>query len=148
VKTVGVIAGVVMFAAVALPQDNEQRAKLSGAWELQDAANGQDSRGWSFEPTGDSIHVVHTLGGRTVADFECNTVGKECEIKESGHKAKVALWYSGPKLIELETKGSDVLKRRFAVQGDAMEMEKIPVVPTGSAETLKFKRGQMAARSN
>lgn len=147
-KIIGIFAGMVFFAAIALPQDREQRTKLIGAWELQTPANGDGTRGWSFDAKGDTIHVVHTLGGHTVADFECNTLGKECEVKGAGHKTKVTLWYSGSKLVELESKGSEVMKRRFAVQGDDMEMEEIPVVPAGKAETLKFKRAQMAARVN
>jgi hypothetical protein len=41
-----------------------------------------------------------------------------------------------------------VVKRRFKIlpQGDMMEMEVIPIVPSGKTETLQFKRGQLAAR--
>ena len=71
-------------------------------------------------------------------------MGRECEIKDSGRQAKVSMWFSGPKLVELETKGSEVVKRRFALsgQGDTMELEVIPIVPVGRSETKLLKRIQ------
>jgi hypothetical protein len=45
-------------------------------------------------------------------------------------------------LVEMETAGSQVVKRRFTVtgDGDTMELETIPLVPSGSSETTHFKR--------
>jgi hypothetical protein len=142
-----VIAGVLVFAGAAVADDQEQRAKLRGSWVLQDASS-SEAHAWTFDDKGDDIHLVHAVNGHTVADFECNTAGKECAVKESGHKAKVSMWYSGDKLVELETRGTDVMKRRFSVSGDTMEMEEIPVVPVGKSETLKFKRVQVSAGAN
>jgi hypothetical protein len=54
----------------------------------------------------------------------------------------VSVWFSGPKLVELETKGSEVIKRRFQVagQGDTMQLEVISIVPDGRTETKMLKR--------
>ncbi len=52
------------------------------------------------------------------------------------------MWFNGAKLVELETRGNQVVKRRFTVtgDGDSMELETIPLVPAGSGETTHFKR--------
>jgi hypothetical protein len=54
------------------------------------------------------------------------------------------MWFNGPKLVELETKGKEVVKRRFAVagEGDTLEIEVIPIEPAGKTETLRFRRLQ------
>jgi hypothetical protein len=50
-------------------------------------------------------------------------------------------------LVQLETRGSDVVKRRFVVQSqdDLMEVEVMPLVPPGKTEVLRFKRVVAAA---
>ena len=48
--------------------------------------------------------------------------------------------------MELETRGSDVIKRRFhAVDGDTLEVEVIPLNPAGKTEAVQFRRAQMSA---
>ena len=90
----------------------------------------------------DSIHVTISSGAQTVAEFECNTVGKECAVKDAGRKSKVSMWFNGPKLVELETSGTQVVKRRFSIagDGDTMDLETIPIAPVGKVETSHFKR--------
>ena len=89
------------------------------------------------------VRVTYMLGDRKVMDFECSTQGKECEIKDSGKSAKVSLWYNGPTLVELETKGNEVVKRRFAAAPqDSLSVEVIPVQPDGKTETVHFRRSQ------
>jgi hypothetical protein len=57
------------------------------------------------------------------------------------------MWFNGTKLVELETVGNQVVKRRFTVtgDGDTMELETIPMVPSGSSEITHFKRSQSDA---
>ena len=97
---------------------------------------------WTLKDKGNSIHVSNAGDPQTVVEFDCNTTGAECAIKRSGHKAKVSMWFNGTKLVELETMGNQVVKRRFTVtgDGDTMELETIPMVPSGSSETTHFKR--------
>jgi hypothetical protein len=70
------------------------------------------------------------------------SLGKECEVKDAGRKVKVTLFFNGPKLVVLETRGDEVVKKRFgAVEtGDTLELEVIPVAPDGKTETVHFKR--------
>ena len=52
------------------------------------------------------------------------------------------MWFNGPRLVELETHGSEVIKRRFrALEKDgAMEIEVIPISPNGKTETVQLQR--------
>jgi hypothetical protein len=137
-----------LFGAAAHADDQSDRQKLIGSWELQGAAENSPASSWTFSTANNSIRVTQLEGGNKVADFACGTGGTSCEVKASGKKATVSMWFNGPLLVEMETKGSDVVKRRFKIlpQGDVMEMEVIPIVPSGKTETFQFKRVQLAAR--
>jgi hypothetical protein len=131
-----------LFSAGATPvEDSAVRAKLMGEWQQSDG-NGVTKATWTLKETGSSIHLSNSANAAIVMDFDCNTEGKECTVKHSGHSSKVSIWFNGAKLVELETTGSQVVKRRFTVtgDGDSMELETIPMVPTGPAETTHFKR--------
>jgi len=135
-----------LLSAVAWADDQADRGKLAGVWDAQDGAA---KRGvWSFELKGDNLHMTYSEGGQIVTDFECNTKGRECDAKVGGGKAKVSLWFNGPKLVEMETKGQEIVKRRFGIAGEQMEMEVIPISPDGKTETLHFKRGALSASSH
>ena len=142
-KTVISMAGFLVLSMAALAQDPADRAKLIGSWELETPSTAENARGWTLNGTEDNLRVTHTQAGRPVLEFECNTMGKECVLKE--RKTKVSMWYAGSALMELETRGSDVLKRRFSVDGDVLTVEETSVVPSGKSETQKFKRVQVSA---
>jgi hypothetical protein len=59
------------------------------------------------------------------------------------------MYYDGPALVQLETKGSDVTRRRFIVTGqpDLMEIEVMPILGTDKAETLHLKRIKLSSGS-
>jgi len=129
-----VVVTAILLGGAAWADDQTARAKLAGTWQAE-------SDVWSFDNKGDAIRVVHSTGNQTLAEFECNTMGSECSVKDSGKSAKVSLWYSGPKLVVLETRGSEVVKRRFsAADSDMLELEVIRVVPEGKTETIQLKR--------
>jgi hypothetical protein len=91
------------------------------------------------------MRISHSVKQKTDA-IECNVMGKDCEVKVGGHKAKVAMWFNGDALVEMETRGTEVTKRRFLVEGDdSMKMETIPIVPPGKTETVAFKRQNVTA---
>jgi hypothetical protein len=132
----------------AFADDQSDRQKLIGSWELQSPAESTPAISWTFSATGHSLRVKELEGGSNVAEFECETEGTPCEIKTGGKKAMVSFWFNGPRLVEMETQGSDVVKRRFKIlpASDIMEMEVIPIVPGGKTETFEFKRAQLASR--
>jgi hypothetical protein len=129
VALMALMPGVFAFAA------DDDRAKLSGTW-----ASGSET--WVLTAKGDTWHIAYSQGNQKPAEFDCAADGRDCNVKEAGHPAKVSLYFNGPKLVELETKGTEIIKRRFAVgeQGDQMDVEVIPVVSTEKPATLHFKR--------
>ena len=140
--TVSIIAlSALLLASTAIADDDSSRAKLMGRWQVD--GTGETKSSWDLEEgLADSIHVANTSGAQTIAEFECNTMGKECAVKDAGRKSKVAMWFNGPKLVEMETKGNQVVKRRFNItgDGDTMDIETIPIAPAGKVETSHFKR--------
>jgi hypothetical protein len=59
------------------------------------------------------------------------------------------MYFDGPALVQLMTKGSDVTRRRFAVtgQGDTMEIEVMPIVGADKADTLHLKRIKLTSKN-
>jgi hypothetical protein len=131
----------VVFGGAAFGAAGEGRAKLIGTWRVQGDSAGADSV-WSLQEKGGAIRITHSLGDQKVAEIECNTMGKECSVRDAGRQAKISMWYNGPKLVELEIRGSEVIKRRFALAGDddSMEIELIPISPAAKTETIRLKR--------
>ncbi len=127
-----------LFAGVSLATDDGMREKLTGLWQQTDGA---EHTTLTLKDAGDSIHM-NSNELQAAEDFDCNTVGKECAVKVAGHKAKVSMWFNGATLVELETTGSEVVKRRFKVtgDGDTMEIETVAISPAGKNETAHFKR--------
>jgi hypothetical protein len=134
--------GAALFMAGALADDSTGRANISGEWRQEAGAES-----WILQSKEDAIHVAQLRNGQKVTEFDCNTLGQECEVKDAGRHAKVTFYFNGAKLVQLETRGSKVVKRRFSVddQGDSMEVEEIPVVPEGKTVIEQFKRVQASA---
>ena len=132
----------IMFVTAAFADDSTARARLIGHWQPAEPT-AKDNGVWTLESGGgDVLRVTYSVGDQKLGEFECSTTGRECEVTDSGKSAKVSMWFNGSNLVELETKGREVLKRRFAVaeQGDTLDIEVIPIVPEGKTETLHFKR--------
>jgi hypothetical protein len=134
------------FSAIA--DDRADREKLVGSWQLQDHPGESPATGWTFASSGANLQVTQLDGDKILAKFQCATDGSPREIKTGGKKAMMSMWYNGAKLVQMESKGSDVVKRRFGVlpQTDVMEMEVIPIVPGGKTETFRFQRVQVSAQ--
>jgi hypothetical protein len=129
-----------LVAAIAIAADGGDRDKLVGAWESHDGET------WMISENGDAFHITRSQNGHKVADFECNTAGRECDVKESGKPAKISMWFNGPKLVVMETRGSEVVKRRLQAVSDGkeMEIETMPIVPEGKTETSRLTRSVSA----
>jgi hypothetical protein len=136
--------GAVLFVAVALADDIADRARIIGEWQLPAVSGKGTGESWILESKDDAIHITQLQNGRKLAELNCNTMGHECD---SDRHAKVSLWFNGPKLVEMETRGTEVVKRLFSAvdQGDAMEVEVIPIVPAGKSVVLRFKRVRNSA---
>ena len=135
---------VFVLAAAVLGDDSADRDKLIGKWQQSSGDRG-GGEVWSLETVGDSLRMTHSLGQKT-DEFSCNIMGHDCEVKLSGKRAKVSLWFNGGMLVELETRGAEVLKRRFKATGDdALQIETIPINPGGKPEMDRFKRVSVSA---
>jgi hypothetical protein len=136
-------AGVLLLGAMAWAADDPEveRAKLVGKWELQSENGSGKAPVWVIEDKRFSMHITRLVGEQKMCEFECD-LGKECKVKDSGKSVTEQIYFNGPKLVELETKGNDVVKRRFtaATTPDTLEVEVIQLVPSGKTETLVFKR--------
>jgi hypothetical protein len=54
--------------------------------------------------------------------------GRDCGITDAGHHAMVSMWFNGSKLVQFETRGSEVIKYRLSATGaNTMEVEVIPL---------------------
>ena len=141
-----IIATLSLIGVVCLADNAADRTKLAGTWNLE---GGAGNAAWTVRSTETGVHLSYTRGTEKLADFECNTTGKECAVKMDGHAAKVSLYYNGPRLVMLETHGDTVVKWRFGLASDAaeLEVETMPITPAGKTETLRFKHGEAQASS-
>lgn len=134
-----VIMGALVLASAALADDYEQRSKLMGSWQVE-AADAKDASSWTLQSSPDGMHIAGSEGGKTVVEVDCK-MGQECDIKDAGHRAKLTMYFNGGKLVQNETIGSRVIRRRFTVLDDGtMQVELIPLEPEGKTETVVFKR--------
>ena len=120
--------------------DPADRDKLPGAWESPDGAR------WVLDAKPDTVHVTQFDHDRKVSEFECNTRGRECKVNDGGKAAKVTMYFNGPRLIVMETRGSDVVKLRFQAAGDQLKVETMPLVPQGKTEISKLSRSVVAQK--
>ena len=129
-----------------LADDAPARARLIGVWQQQDDS-GKGISIWALETKGDSLHITNSQGDQKLSEIECKPTGAECEGTSSGKKAKVTMYFNGPTLVQLETVGSDVVKRQFTVteQPDIMDLAVMPITGNTKSETLHLKRMLSAA---
>lgn len=135
-----------LLCVAVLADDVSDRAKLLGSWQAQDVS-GKEATVWVLEMKGMALHISESLGDMKISEFECVPKGVECAGTVAGNKATVSMYYDGPALVQLETKGSDVTRRRFTVTGqpDMMDLELRPIVGPGKVETLHLKRIKISA---
>ena len=134
---------IALGATACLAQNSADREKLLGSWET---GQSETHSVWTLEAQGSSLHITNSLADKKLAEFACD-LGKECEVKDAGRKVKVLMYFNGPKIVVMETRGEEVFKRRFGVAdpGNVLEVEMIPVVPDGKPETVRFTRVQTVA---
>ncbi|MEQ1946946.1 MAG: hypothetical protein ABL995_07145 [Bryobacteraceae bacterium] len=141
------LAAAIVCGSTAWADDAASRAKLKGVWEGEN--NGIPSR-WTLQDKGDTFHLVYQERDQKLLDFECSTLGKECSTKVDGKGAKMTLYYNGPLLVVMESKGAEVAKRRFGVDasGDQLSVDWMPLVPSGKDSTIPYKRVKEQAVSS
>lgn len=126
-----------MFAGMTWA-DQPARPDLNGTWKLEPAQSEIHSRvpsamTWQIEQTDDGIHMVELEENKNAGDWHCGTDGKDCKVKDEGHNVTMSFYYNGPVLVELETEGENITKRRISVSkdGNQMSVEVIHLMPAG-----------------
>jgi len=129
-----------LMVSTALCQNADDHSNLAGKWQIDPArSDGTDGITLNIQVNSDdSIHYRRDTQAGGTAEFTCTTDGKECDMTDAGHKAKISLWYNGSALVMMETKGNNVLKRKLTVTGATLEMQVIPIVPQGRTDKLIF----------
>lgn len=124
-----------LIALGAFGDDIEDRMKIPGTWQSDTGET------WTIDDKIETIKLVSTRNNEKVLEYECSAVGKECAVKIAGKPVKVMLYFSGPRLVQMETRGNDVTKRTFQITaGDVLEMVRSSVSGSGKPETTKLKR--------
>ncbi len=129
-RMVQVLTTVISLSAATAPPD------FSGKWML-DSSQSQGISGEKIELTIqntsgkiDYDRVLHEKDGKeSHITFLCEPVGKPCDLKENGHKAKVSLWYAGSALMMAKTGGPS---------HDATTERKLELSPDGKTLTVSF----------
>lgn len=137
------IAAFAAFSTIASAQADPlaDRANLTGSW-VQNGGN----RGWVIEPSGNNLHMTLLENSAPVADFTCTADGHDCETKISGHKAKVSMYYNGAALVQFETRGDQVVKRRFSATGNSLKVQITAMNGKTETEEREFARGATGAQ--
>jgi hypothetical protein len=139
--TFATLAAITSFTSPAHADQETDRASRIGSW-VQSGGN----NAWVINTAADGLHITQIEGSGTVADYQCNLNGSDCDVKVAGHKAAVSMYFNGATLIQIETKGDQIVKRRFTIlpSGTQMKLEIIPMAEHTQTEELQFERGQPA----
>jgi len=139
IKWAPCIAMTLALAGVCSADSAEDRSKLWGNWKSAEGSSAGETLVLG-EQNG-KLHYQHTQSNQDRAEFDCNTMGRDCKVKADGKDATVSFYFNGPRLVQWEKVGDKVVKRRFSiVNGDTLEVETTSVVPNGKPETTRLKR--------
>jgi hypothetical protein len=135
----------VLLAAAAAGQEQE-RPSFSGNWQF-DASKSEvhsskiSSATWVIEEGGNSIHISQTENGKPKkTELQCTTDGKECKFPGD---RRDSFWFSGPMLVDMETKSEHVTRFRMKISDDGktLTVEVTPIVPqSDKIDTLVFQK--------
>jgi hypothetical protein len=132
------------LAGVAAADQKSDRGRLVGSWVQNRGTNA-----WVFKATDNGLHVTQFEKSKPVADFQCETSGQNCEVKISGHKATVSMYYNGSELVQLEKKGDETVERRFSIlsSGNSMKVEVTPMTGQLRTQEEEFERGEVPGQA-
>ncbi len=136
--------GTALLAATAFAQD---RPNFSGNWRF-DASKSElhnlkvSNATWTIKQDDTSIDITQSEGGAAKpVELKCTTDGKDCVV--SGEKAKASMWYNGPILVEMETRGDHVVRYRLTMSqdGKTLKVETTQIVPQDNGiDVLVFEK--------
>jgi hypothetical protein len=148
-----------LAAGSALAQD---RPDLNGVWRL-DASHSAvsdiklKSETLSIRQDDDSIKIedesAEDSGKERKSGYECNTNGKECEVKVNGEKLTISAYYNGDVLVMFEQrKGTDsATKERWKTSkdGNTLTIELLNLAKPGQKpDTLVYAKQVSVAKES
>jgi len=117
-----------------------ERPDLNGSWRVDPSKSDVHSRmpaTLQIQQTDDSIHITEVAGDKNLSDITCKTNGHDCKAKDNGHDIKASFYYNGPMLVELDTAGDNVTKKRFrTAQDGTLTIEVMHINPSGRDEKM------------
>jgi len=128
------VAGPLLLAA--------DRPDLNGSWQVDATKSDVHSHlppglTWDIQQTDDKIQITERVGDKNVSQLTCQTNGKDCVVKDAGHSAKASFYYNGPMLVELETMGDNVTKKRLRTADDGtLTVEVMHINPSSKDEKI------------
>ena len=88
----------IYFCRAALGADATTPRPLTETWAAESGSSGERAATWIIDQKSDAIRMTEKDGTEIIAEFERNSKGRDCQIKDSGKKATVSIWFNGPKL--------------------------------------------------
>jgi hypothetical protein len=139
--TFATLAAASSLIGLARADQQSDRASLIGSW-VQSGGN----NAWIIKDAADGLHITQIEGSGTVADYQCSLSGNDCDVKVGGHKAAISMYFNGAILVQIETKGDQIVKRRFSIEpsGSTLKVETIPMGAHAQTEEMEFERGEPA----
>jgi hypothetical protein len=129
------LAACFALALLAFSANGQDKPSLTGTWQFDAAKSEQrttkiSTATWVIEEGDNAIHITESEGGKSKKiELQCTTDGKECQV--TGDKAKASFWYSGPMLVEMETRGDRVTRYKIKASDDTktLTVEMVHIVP-------------------
>jgi hypothetical protein len=118
---------------------------LSGDWQLQDDSNHKIKLVIAEDPAQETVRIVETSADSDrKTEFDCSVKGKECQGTFEGEPAKITVYYNGPTLVELASRGrADKVtktRRTLSPDGNSLTVEVVDIVPPGKKDKLTYTR--------
>ena len=137
------------LAMLALPlAAQDDRPNLTGTWQFDSAKSELHTvkvagATWVISVDDTSIQISESEDGAgKKIELKCTTDGKECKM--AGSKTKRSFWYNGAMLVEMETKGDNVVRYRMKLSDDGktLTVDTTSIVPQSAQDDVLVFRKQ------
>src|SRR5579884_4511590 len=113
---------ITMAAGVSFADTDDGKPHFNGYWQSDAGRN----LTLSINENNGKLHFVQSAGNET-EDWTCGTAANQCDLP-GVQKGKVSVWYNGPALVIMETRGEKVTKERLQFSADKSKLE-LEIVP-------------------
>jgi hypothetical protein len=118
------------------------REGLLGTWEVQGGAGNET---WSLESKKEVQTIVRKQDGKVTLNLTCRPREGECTGVDAGKKARVSMYFNGPALVHWEVRDTNLIVRRFFLDGQVLTIEAKQVTGQGKPSHLRLVRRLEAA---